>query len=246
MIVGAGFGGLDAGRGSWPSAPVEVTLVDRNNFHTFQPLLYQVATAGLNAGRRRLPRSGAIFRRQPNVDFRQGTVTGVDWDATRSCWTRADGDELPFDHLVLAAGPVANYLRRRGRRRARLPALLARRRRPPAQPRARPVRGGRRRPALVDDGALTFVVVGGGPTGVEMAGALVELFEVVLRRDFPRLDVDGARVVLLEMAPSCSRQFSPLRQRHALETLRSGASRCEHGRPLVSMTPTRSSSTTAR
>src|SRR5687768_11608703 len=105
LVVGAGFGGIEVARGL-KGAPVDVTLVDQHNFHTFQPLLYQVATAGLS------PTDVAhvvrgLFHRQANVRFRQGTVTGVDW-AQRTVAVEGQ-DDLPFDHLVLAAGATVTW-----------------------------------------------------------------------------------------------------------------------------------------
>ena len=131
VVVGAGFGGLEVAR-HLKGVPVEVTLVDQHNFHTFQPLLYQVATAGLNAADVAHAVRG-LFHGQANVRFRQGRVTGVDWDART---VAVDGQpDLPFDHLVVAGGASGHLLRHAGRGRARLPALHARGRHPAAEPR---------------------------------------------------------------------------------------------------------------
>src|SRR5919108_6149992 len=105
VIVGAGFGGIEVAR-TLAGRPVDVTLVDRNNFHTFQPLLYQVATAGLNAADVAHVVRG-LFHGQRNLRFRQGTVVGVDWDARV---VHLDGQpDLPFDHLVLAGGATVAH-----------------------------------------------------------------------------------------------------------------------------------------
>src|SRR3954463_4646140 len=104
VVIGAGFGGLAAVK-ELADAPVHVTIVDRHNFHTFQPLLYQVATAGLNAADVAYPIRG-IFQHQENLSFRQGTVTGVAWDA--HAVRLADGATLPFDHLVVSVGASTN------------------------------------------------------------------------------------------------------------------------------------------
>ena len=105
VIVGAGFGGLSAAR-ALVGQPVEVTIVDQRNFHTFQPLLYEVATAGLEAGDVAYP-VRAIFGRSRNVTFRFGTVTGVDWE--RHLVTLEGSGPLPFDSLVVASGATARF-----------------------------------------------------------------------------------------------------------------------------------------
>jgi len=216
VVVGAGFGGLAVLRGL-ADQPVDVTVVDRNNFHTFLPLLYQVATSGLNAADVAHP-VRAIVQRHRNIDVRHGTVVGVDWEA----WEVqvAAQPPLPFDHLVLAAGSTANDFGIRGvadhayplyslADAARLPNRVLERFEAAAFD-----------PSLVDEGAITFAIVGGGPTGVETAGALAELFDRVLRDDFHHLPVEKARVVLIEMADSLLTPFGRRSRQHALDALR--------------------------
>ncbi len=215
VIIGAGFGGLAAAR-QLAGEPVEVTLVDRHNFHTFQPLLYQVATAGLNTADVALPVRG-MFQDQPNVGFRHGVVTALDWD--RRIVALDDGAELAFDHLVVAAGAVTATFGIPGAAEHGFPLYTL-----DDAVRLRNHVLGRFEAADVDasvvaDGALTFVVVGGGPTGVEVAGALTELFDHVLTKDYSRLDVGRSRVVLVEMAASLLTSFRPASQRHARESL---------------------------
>ncbi len=210
VIVGAGFAGMAAAKGL-DGAPVEVTLVDRNNFSTFQPLLYQVATSGLNAADVAHPVRG-VFQDQANLAFRQATATGVDWDRRRLL---LEDGALDFDHLVVAAGACTNFFGVEGAEAHALPLYGLR-----DAVRLRNHVLGRfeatdASPALIDDGALTFVVVGGGPTGVEVAGALVELFDRVLRKDFHTLAVSRARVLLLEMRDELLPPFSPPSRRHA-------------------------------
>jgi NADH dehydrogenase len=235
VVVGAGFGGLAVVR-RLAKAPVEVTLVDRNNFHTFLPLLYQVASAGLNAADVAYAVRG-IVRRQPGVTFRQGTATEVDWK--RRCVGLDDGTELPFDFLVIAAGATAEFFGIPGAAEHALPLysledasilrnhVLARFEAADADP------------ELIDDGALTFVVTGGGPTGVEMAGALAELFEVVLRRDFPRLDIGRARVLLVEMGPDVLPTFSPSNRAAAAAALVRRGVQLRMKTTVASVEPTR-------
>lgn len=219
-IIGAGFGGLAAAE-ELADAEVDVTLVDRNNFHTFQPLLYQVATSGLASADIAYPVRG-IVGRQANLEFRQATVIGADLAARRLHLQGDDHevDDIAFDHLIVAAGAVTNTFGIPGVEQHGFPLYNladANRLRNHVLERFEAADA---RPDLVDDGALTFVVVGGGPTGVEVAGALVELFQMVLRRDYKRLDVDAARVVLVEMQDTLLAPFHESSQRHASETLR--------------------------
>ena len=216
VVVGAGFGGLAVARGL-ADAPVRVTVVDRNNFHTFLPLLYQVATSGLNAAD--VAHSvRAVFQRCEHVDARLGTVTGVDWDGRRVLLD--DEPHLAFDHLVVAVGSATNYFGVDGAPEHAFPlysltdAVRLRNRI------LEQFEAADRDPSLVDDGALTFVIVGGGPTGVELAGAMAELFDKVLRRDFAGLRIDRARVVLVEMADSLLTPFQRRSRRHAVDALR--------------------------
>jgi NADH:ubiquinone reductase (H+-translocating) len=216
VIVGAGFAGLDCAR-ALAGAPIDVTVIDRNNFNTFQPLLYQVATSGLAASDVSYPVRG-LFHDAPNVAFRQGTVHGVDWD-TRTLLLHGQ-DPMPFDRLVVAAGAVTNYFGVEGAERHAFPlygltdAIALR------NHVLRQFEATEAHPELVDEGALTFVVVGGGPTGVETAGALTELFDMVLTKDFPRLDIALARVVLVEMSDTVLGPFSARARHYAAHQLR--------------------------
>jgi NADH dehydrogenase len=194
VIVGAGFGGLWAAR-ALARAPVDVTVLDRHNYHLFQPLLYQVATAGLEAESIARP-VRTILRKQRNFDFRLTEVTGLDL-ARRELAT--DGGPIPYDYLILAMGGETNYFGRDGLRRHAFglkdidEAELIKNHVLACFEHAMTEPDADRRRAL-----LTFVVVGGGPTGVEMAGALSELIRLVLVKDYPRLNVKGVRVLLLE------------------------------------------------
>ncbi len=194
LIVGCGFGGLEAAR-ALRHAPVDVTVVDRSNHHLFQPLLYQVATGGLSAPSIAAP-ARSLFRQQRNVTTLLGEVTGIDAAAQRV--TLADGSQLPFDHLIVAAGATHSYFGHDDWA-AHAPGLKSlddafdiRRRLLLAFERAEQ-RG--------NTEALTFVVVGGGPTGVEWAGTMAEIARHTLRDEFRRIDPARARVVLLEGGP---------------------------------------------
>jgi NADH dehydrogenase len=215
VIVGAGFGGLAAAK-RLEREDVDVTLVDRHNFHTFLPLLYQVATAGLNAADVGYVVRG-VFRREQQVRFRKDEVVGVDWDA-RTVDLAAEGP-VPFDHLVVAAGSSTNYFGVDGAREHAFPLYSLEDAVRVRNHLLSLFEAADSEPGLVDDGVLNFVVVGGGPTGVEVAGALVELIEKVLEQDFHDLDVHRARVILVEQADRLLAPFSASSQRYARKTL---------------------------
>ena len=215
VVVGAGFGGLAAVKGL-RDAPVGVTLVDANNFHTFQPLLYQVATAGLDVDDVAYPVRG-IFRRQRNVTIRMARVTAVDLDDRLVHVDR--GLPLPYDYLVVAAGAVSNDYGVPGVQEhcfslksvddaVRLRSAILDRNEAVAAS-----------PDPPEPGELDVVICGGGPTGVEMAGAVRELFTKVISRDFPGDEVDRARVVLVEATDRLLGTFSTLSSDRALRTL---------------------------
>lgn len=197
VIVGGGFGGLEAAR-RLANAPVRVTLVDRQNYHLFQPLLYQVATAGLSPGDIASPIRNLVAR-APNVEVRMGEVTGVDLSAKQL--TLADG-VLGYDSLVLAAGVRHSYFGRPEWEgdapglKTLDDALEIRRRVLLAFEQAEREDDPQRRAAW-----LTFVVVGAGPTGVELAGAISELARFTVAKDFRRFDPRTAKVVLVEAGP---------------------------------------------
>ena len=197
VIVGGGFGGLYAARALAP-APVQITLVDRRNYYLFQPLLYQVATAALSPGDIAQPIRW-ILRKHRNVRVLQAEVTGIDLAARQV--TLADGT-LPYDYLILATGarhsyfghdewaPLAPGLKSLD------DALEIRRRILSAFEAAERATDPALREAL-----LTFVVVGGGPTGVELAGAIAEIARHTVADDFRAIDPTQARVILLEGLP---------------------------------------------
>jgi NADH:quinone reductase (non-electrogenic) len=214
VIVGAGFAGLRAAR-ALRKADVDVTLVDRHNYQTFQPLLYQVATAGLNAADVAFPVRG-ILRRYGNVRFRMASVVGMDAGVLRL----DDGDVLPFDHLIVAGGARAAYFGVPGAAEHAFPLYALTDAIRLRNHTLRCFESADAHPERIADGALTFVVVGAGPTGVEMAGALAELFDGVLRKDFPATDATRARVILVEMQDAVLPPFTERSQRHALEALR--------------------------
>ena len=217
IIVGAGFAGLNAAK-ALKGAPVDVLIVDQHNYHTFQPLLYQLATAGLDAADV-AHQVRNIFRRQRNVQFRQGTVDGVDWDAGEV--SLKEGARLAFDYLILGAGAIYNDFGVPGVKRYGYLIKSLSEANTLRSHILRQFEAASADPSTVERGALTFVLVGAGPTGVEMAGALVELFDRALPPDYPELDVvDRARVVMLEMTDRVLPPFGPRSQRYAESVLR--------------------------
>jgi NADH dehydrogenase len=203
VIVGGGFGGLNAAR-ALKGAPVDVTLVDRTNHHLFQPLLYQVATASLSPSDIAVP-IRSVFSRQRNVRVLMAEVREVDLDARR---VQLDRGSLDYDYLVLAAGATNNYF---GNERWAEHAWGLKDLRDALSIRERMLRAFEAAERETDEAVrrrlLTFVVIGGGPTGVEMAGAFAELARKVLARDFRDVDPASARVVLVEGGPRILRAF---------------------------------------
>jgi NADH dehydrogenase len=216
LVIGAGFGGLAAVR-ALRSSPVDVILVDEHNYHLFQPLLYQVATALLDPSEIAHP-VRALLRRQANCEVRLGCVVAVDLPGKR---VQTDRGYLPYDRLIVAAGSVNDSLGKPGVEshafmlKSLGDALALRNHLLATVERATWSADPQERRRL-----LTVAVVGAGPTGVETAGAISELVRLVLRRDFPTLDLDELRIVLLEAAQSVLLSFDPVLQRAAIDTLR--------------------------
>jgi NADH dehydrogenase len=214
-IIGAGFGGLTAAK-KLSRKGFAVTIVDKQNYHAFLPLLYQVATAGLNPADVAYPVRG-LFQRRRNVLFRQAEATGIDWD--RREVQVAVGDPVAFDYLIISAGSGAHYFGVPGAQENALAlyslsdALLLRNRLLSLFEAADST------PALLDDGILNVVVVGGGPTGIEVSGAIAELVSKVLSRDFHDLDVRATRVVLVEQSHSLLAAFSAKSRDYARRSL---------------------------
>jgi NADH:ubiquinone reductase (H+-translocating) len=201
VIIGCGFGGLEATK-ALRNADVDITVVDRQNHHLFQPLLYQVATAGLTAPAIAEP-IRRIFRRQSNVTVLMADVTGL--DASARTVQLADGQVLPYDHLIVAAGATHSYFGHDDWA-AHAPGLktledafVIRRQMLMAYEEAEslPVSA----PTAERDALLTSVVIGAGPTGVEMAGTMVEIARHTLKGEFRRFQPHKARVLLIEGGP---------------------------------------------
>ncbi|MBE2184160.1 MAG: NAD(P)/FAD-dependent oxidoreductase [Anaerolineae bacterium] len=207
VIVGGGFGGVNAAK-ALKHARVDVLLIDRINHYLFQPLLYEVATGTLTPGDIAAP-IRAMFRRQQNVTVLMGEVTGVN-PAAKTLTVAAMNEPIAFDYLVLATGARDNFFNH-----------------PEWQGSARSLKSLRdaidlreqilksfELAELADDDAsadwlTTFVIVGGGPTGVELAGTLAEMFEFTFKNNFRRLHPDEARILLVEAGPRILPAFDP-------------------------------------
>ena len=205
VIVGGGFGGLEAAK-AMRKMPVRVTLLDRQNHHLFQPLLYQVATAALSPADIAEPLRG-ILKRQENAEVIMTEVQGV--DAARKCVLTGDG-EVFYDYLIVAAGARHSYFghdeweRLAPGLKSLDDALEIRRRMLLAFEVAEKTGDDEERKA-----ALNFVIVGAGPTGVEMAGAIAEIARVTLVKDFRHIDPSQARVILLDAGERVLQAFAP-------------------------------------
>ncbi len=203
VVVGAGFGGLSVAR-SLAGSEVEVLMVDRSNYHGFWPLLYQVATAGLEPDSISYP-IRAILRKYHNVNFQMADISQIEFENRLLI---NDGEPISYDYLVLSAGSANNYFGNHAlatetyglkdineavRLRNQILSMFERavREKDPAQ-----------RAAL-----LNFVIVGGGPTGVELSGAFAELIREVLRKDYPMLDISEAHITLIEASPTLLATF---------------------------------------
>jgi NADH dehydrogenase len=206
VIVGAGFGGLAAAK-ALGGAPLAVTVVDRLNYHLFQPLLYQVALAGLAATDVAYPIRAALHA-YDNIDVALAEVVGFDLE--RRCVRLGDGGELPYDTLIVAAGARTSYFGHDDWARVAPgikdldDALEVRRRVLTALETAERTADPEERRRLT-----TFVVVGGGPTGVELAGAIADLSRDILRKDFHHVQPDDMRVVLIEASDRILTPFDP-------------------------------------
>ncbi|TPI33175.1 NAD(P)/FAD-dependent oxidoreductase [Mesorhizobium sp. B3-1-6] len=232
VVVGAGFGGLELTR-ALAGAPVRITMIDKRNHHLFQPLLYQVATTSLATSEVAWP-IRHLLRRRKDVTTLLGNVTGVDRAGKRVLLE--DGSSVPYDTLVLATGarhayfghdewePFAPGLKTLEdattiRRRILLAFEQAERETDPAK-----------RQAL-----LTLVIVGGGPTGVELAGTIVELAHDTLRGEFRNIDTRQARVVLIEAGERILANFAPQLSDYARKALERLGVTVELGRPVTKL-----------
>ena len=235
LVLGGGFAGIGAAQ-KLKKSDVDVVLVDGHDYHTFQPLLYQVATGLLEQ-----PAVGHpirdLFDKQDNVRVHQDRVTGIDLDAREVRF-----GELPparYDYLVLALGAQVNFFGVDGAAEHAFPLYTL----PDAVRLKDHVlerwEAADRKPELVDDGALNMVVVGGGPTGVETAGAMAELYNGVFREDYPDVSPEQARLVLVEGSPEVFSMFKENIRTYAREALEKRGVEVMTGERVESLTPKR-------
>lgn len=218
VIVGGGFGGINLAK-NLKHAPVQVVLLDRNNYHLFQPLLYQVSTAGLEPDSIAFPLRG-IFRKQKNIIFRMAEVTGI---RSEEHILETGIGEIRYDYLVFATGSNTNFF---GNKMIEENAIGMKSLIEAVQIRNYVVKQFEESLLLKDPEAirpkLNFVMVGGGPTGVELAGAFAELRKYVMPQDYPDLDVSLMKIYLIEAGPrllaSMSEQSS-VKTKQSLEHL---------------------------
>jgi NADH:ubiquinone reductase (H+-translocating) len=235
LILGAGFAGLGAAR-KLKKADVDVVLVDAHDYHTFQPLLYQVATDLLEPSAVGHPVRD-LFHDQPNCVVHQATVTAVDLDAREVQF--AEMAPLGYDFLVLGLGAEVNFFGVEGAAEHAFPLYTL----------ADAVRlkehilgrwqAADRDPSLVDDGALNVVVVGGGPTGIESAGALAELYRSNFAADYPTLPQDRARLLLVEAGPELFPMFKSDIRAYTARALEQRKVELLLGEVVQSIAPTR-------
>lgn len=216
VIVGGGFGGIELTK-RLNNKEVEVLMLDRHNYHTFQPLLYQVATGGLEADSIAFPLR-KIFKNQNNFTFRVTDVERV--DAERKVVHCSIG-EISYDYLIIATGSDTNYFGQKEIEHFSMPMKTI-----PEALNLRSMILQNLEEALIEpdpvrkNSLLNFVVVGGGPTGVELSGALAELKRHVLPKDYPELSVDDIKVYLIEGSPELLGSMSPQASAKAMEFLK--------------------------
>ncbi|HKA25809.1 MAG TPA: NAD(P)/FAD-dependent oxidoreductase [Gaiellaceae bacterium] len=235
LVLGGGFGGVGAAQ-KLRKSDVDVVLVDKHNYHTFQPLLYQVATGLLEQTAVGHPIRD-LFQKQENARLHQDEVTAIDLGAREVRF--ANMAPIDYDYLVLALGAEVNFFGVEGAAEHAFPLYTL-----PDAARLRDHllqkwEAADRDPALVEDGALDIVVVGGGPTGIETAGALAELYNGVFRKDYPDLPHDDARIVLVEAGPVIFPMFKPDIRSYTEKALAKRGVDVMTGEVVESIAPTR-------
>jgi NADH:quinone reductase (non-electrogenic) len=235
LILGGGFAGVGAAQ-KLEDADADVVLVDRHDYHTFQPLLYQLATGLLET-----TAVGHSLRdlveRQKNTSVHKATVTAVDLDAKEVRF--AELSPMAYDYLVVGLGAEVNFFGTEGAAEHAFPMYTL--------PNAVRLKdhllerweAAERDPSIVEDGALNVVIVGGGPTGVETAGAVAELYRADFAKDYPTLPQDDAHIILVEAGPELFSMFKPKLREYTAQALTDRTVEVRTGAMVASVSPTR-------
>ncbi len=235
LVLGGGFAGIGAAQ-KLHKSDVDVVLVDKNDYHTFQPLLYQVATGLLEQ-----PAVGHpirdLFHGQENARLHVDRVTAIDLDAREVQF--AELKPLSYDYLVFGLGAEVNFFGVQGAADHAFPLYTLTDAVRLKNHVLRLWEAADKDPALIDDGALNVVVVGGGPTGVETAGALAELYTGLFRKDYPDIAADSARITLVEAGPELFSMFKPNLRNYAVEALTKRGVEVTTGEVVESVAPRR-------
>jgi NADH dehydrogenase len=235
VILGGGFGGVGAAQ-KLKDADAEVVLVDRHDYHTFQPLLYQLATGLLETtGVGHSLRD--LLARHDNTTIHKATVTAVDLDGRTVSFQELA--PISYDHLVLALGAEVNFFGTSGAAEHAFPMYTLRDAVRLKDHLLERWEAADRDPNLVSDGALNVVVVGGGPTGVETAGAIAELYRGELAKDYRDIDEENARVTLVEAGPELFPMFKPKLRAYTAKALTDRTVEVLTGTAVASVSPTR-------
>jgi NADH:ubiquinone reductase (H+-translocating) len=233
VILGAGFAGIGALK-KLRDANVRITIIDKRDYHTFQPLLYQVATDELGPTEVGFPIRDLLHGHN-NITFHQTVVKSVDLAQKQVVM---DGvAPIPYDYLVLALGAMVNFFHTPGADQYAFPLYTMEDAIRLKEHILKTLEAVDKNPALMDDGALNFCVVGGGPTGVELAGALVELYRAELKEDYPNLPVDDGQVLLYEHSPQLLGTFAPKLESYARKALEERGVKVHTGTGVVKIGP---------
>jgi NADH dehydrogenase len=235
LILGGGFAGVGAAR-ALKGAQVDVVLIDQHDYHTFQPLLYQVATGLLEP----VAVGHALrdlFQEQPNVAVHQTAVTAIDLDRREVQFAKMG--PVTYDYLVLALGATVNFFGTEGAPEHGFPMYTLADAIRLKEHVVRKWEAADLDPSLIDDGALNVVVVGGGPTGVETVGALAELYRSNFSKDYPEIPQEKARLILVEAGPTVFAMFKPNLRKYTEKALAQRGVEVRTGQSVTSIAPTR-------
>jgi NADH dehydrogenase len=235
LILGGGFAGIGAAR-KLKGVDVDVVLVDKHDYHTFQPLLYQLATDLLEPSAVGHPLRD-LFHEQPNVSIHQDAVTEIDL-AKREVQF-AEMAPIAYDYLVLALGAEVNFFGAEGAEEHAFPMYTLADAMRLKEHVLQKWEAADRDPSLVDDGALNVVIVGGGPTGIETAGALAELYRADFAKDYPQVPQEKARLILVEASPALLGMFKSDIQRYTQQALERFGVEIMLGELVAGIAPTR-------